>query len=252
MRKVRKQTKKIEGELLSLRDSRKSIDEFNFTFLTNFSDNSRLMHTFVGEDKNELFDVAFRQYLVFLVSCWETFFRDLFVYVNTRDSDSIGKLIDEMKVNEDILDLSKITLPELLSKSFNFQNINDLESAYNSLWGANFLESVCETTTKTCGINGKVAHGFSVNSLFANWHSTITKVFNIRHKVVHDASYRPEIDIPFMQQAEALFLLIPQLATYFMAEKFSLKRVVLSNDEFSVPYVFNMNDVISDDWEIIE
>ena len=192
MRKVRKQTGKIVDELLSLRDSRKSIDEFNFTFLTNFSDNSRLMHVFVGEDRNELFDVAFRQYLVFLVSCWETFFRDLFVYVNTRDPDSIVKLIDQMKVNEDILDLSKITLPELLSKSFNFQNINDLESAYNSLWGANFLESVCETKTEVCGVNGKVASGFSVNSLFGDWHSTITKAFNIRHKIVHDASYRAD------------------------------------------------------------
>lgn len=252
MIKVRRQTDKIVDELLSLRDSRKSIDDFYFAFLTNFSDNSRLMHVFVAKDRNELFDVAFRQYLVFLVSCWETFFRDLFVYVNTKDSVSVEKLIDQMKVRESTLDLSKITLPELLSKSFNFQNINDLESAYDSFWGSNFLESVCETKTEVCGLNGRVVSGFSISLSFEDWHSTILKVFNIRHKVVHDASYRPEIDVPFMQQAEVIFLLIPQLATHFVAERFGIKRVALSNGEFSVPYIFLVNDVISDDWEIVE
>lgn len=249
MRKVRRPTDKIVNELLSLRESRKSIDDFNFSFLTNFSDNCRMMHIFVCEDSNKLFDVAYRQYLVFLVSCWETFFRDLFVYVNTRDTDSIEKLIDNMKINENLLDLSKITLPELLSKSFNFQNINDLETAYNSLWGSDFLESVCKTKVE---VDGKVASGFSISSLFEDWHSTIAKVFYVRHKVVHDANYRPEVDVLFVQRAEALFLLIPQLVTYFVAEKYSLKRVALSNGEFSVPYIFSVNDVISDDWEIVE
>ena len=252
MRKVRKQTDKIVDELLSLRENRKSIDDFNFSFLTNFSDNSRLMHAFVGEDSNNLFDIAFRQYFVFLVSCWETFFRDLFVYVNTRDSDSIEKLVTNMKVNEDLLDISKITLPELLSKSFNFQNINDLELAYNSLWENNFLESVCQTKIDVCGLNGKVVSGLCISSLFEDWHSTITKIFSIRHKIVHDANYRPEVDVPFVRQAEALFLLIPQLATYFVAKKYDLKQVALSNGEFSAPYIFSVSDVISNDWKIIE
>jgi len=114
------------------------------------------------------------------------------------------------------------------------------------------LESVCETKIETCGLNGKVASGFSISSLFEGWHSTITKVFSVRHKVVHDANNRPEIDVPFMQQAEALFLIIPQLATYFVAEKYSLKQVALSNGEFSVPYIFSVSDVISDDWKIVE
>jgi len=110
LKKVRRQTDKIVDELVSLRASRKSIDDFNFSFLTNFSDNSRLMHVFVGEDRDKLFDIAFRQYLVFLVSCWETFFRDLFVvYVNTRDSNSIEKLVDNMKVNENSLNLSLLS-----------------------------------------------------------------------------------------------------------------------------------------------
>jgi len=198
------------------------------------------MHVFVGEDSNNLFNIAFRQYSVFLVSCWETFFRDLFVYVNTRDSNSIENLIDKMKVDESLLDLSIITLPELLSKSFNFQNINDLESAYNSLWGSNFLESVCDTKAEPCGLNGKLVSGFSVGSLFEDWHSVITKTFSIRHKVVHDASYRPEINISFIQRAEAIFLLIPQLATYFVAERFDFKRVALSDGEFFCSIYFLM------------
>lgn len=33
---------------------------------------------------------------------------------------------------------TEINLSELLSKSFNFQNLNDLEEAYNGMWGEVF------------------------------------------------------------------------------------------------------------------
>lgn len=249
---MRKQTLKLTDELQSLRNSRESIDDFNFAFLKNFSENSGLMHSFIRKDSGKLLDIAFRQYLVFLISCWETYFRDTFVYLNTIDSCSVKKLIAQMKVKESLLDLSKITLPELLSKSFNFQNLEDLESAYNSFWGADFLDSMCETKTDFCGMNGKVAESFSISSLFPEWKSIISKAFDIRHKVVHDANYRPDIDIYFIQQAEAIFLLIPQLTTYFIAKRFNLKHLALSNGEFSIPYVFTMQDILADDYVLID
>ncbi len=252
LRKVKKQTDKIVNELLSLRESRKSIDDFNMSFLTNFSDVSRLMHFFISKDRNNLFNTAFRQYFVFLVSCWETYFRDLFVYINTKDSESIVKFVEKLKINEDQLDLSIISMPELLSKSFNFQNLNDLELAYNSLWGSNFLDSVCNTKADICGLNGKFITGLSVSSMFDSWHSTIIKVFDIRHKVVHDANYRPELDASFIQRTEALFLLIPQLATYFVAERFSFERMMFSDGKSYAPYIFNVDELTKDCWKVVD
>lgn len=252
MKKVRKQTQKLIEELQDLKNNRESIDDFNFAFLINFSENSRITHSLIRKDSDKLLDIAFRQYVVFLISCWETYFRDTFVYVHTIDDVSIEKLVCLMKIDDSLLNLSEITLPELLSKSFNFQNLEDLESAYNSFWGANFLNSICETKTDVFGINGQISESFSIGSLFPEWESTVSKAFSMRHKVIHDANYRPDIDISFIQQAEAIFLFIPQLTTYFIAKRFNLKHIELSNGEFSVPYIFTMQDILSNDWMIVE
>ncbi|MFK5912934.1 MAG: HEPN domain-containing protein [Woeseiaceae bacterium] len=256
MRKVRKQSDRLIKELLELRNSRKqSLDDFNFNFLLNFGDHCRLMHSNIGKDKNkEFYEVAYRQYFVFLVSSWETFFRDLFVYIYTRDIKSTEKLLEKMNIPSDYIVQNDVTLVELLSKSFNFQSIDDLESAYDSMWKENFLVSICETNLSTIGVNGKVSRDFCISSLFPDWHTVILKIFSIRHKIVHDSNYRIEPEPKFMQKAEVVFLLIPQLVTYLVAQRYQLKHTVMSDGKVSVPYIFSIDDVLSDpaDWKVVK
>jgi len=252
LRRIRKKTDKLVDELVALRDSRMSIDNFFLSHQINFYENCRLMHSFVtsGSDNNKLLEIAYRQYYVFLVSCWETFFRDVFVYVHTVDERLTESLLAKMKPVIDTFDDDDIALSELLSKSFNFQNINDLEEAYDEVWGTNFLKHICETDIGPCGVNGKVADGFTVNNIFDDWHNDIIKIFEIRHKVVHDANFRPEVDINFIQRAEAVFLLIPQIATQLIAERFNLKRIVFSEGEYCVPYIFTVSEILANDWQV--
>lgn len=253
MRKIRKKTDKLIDELIALRDSRKSIDDFLCSHKINFYENCRLMHSFViNGSSREFLVIAYRQYYVFLVSCWETFFRDVFVYVHTQDEGLTEGLLKKMKPDIETFNNDDISLPELLSKSFNFQNIDDLEDAYYDIWGTNFFKYICSTDIGPCGINGKISGGFVMDNLFTNWHEDIIKVFSIRHKVVHDANFRPEIDIQFIQKAEAIFLLIPQIATQLIAKKFSLKRIVLQKDKHRVPYIFTVSEILANDWLIIE
>lgn len=124
MRRIRKITDKLIDELIALRDSRKSIDDFFFSHQVNFYENCRLMHSFLksGGENKELLAIAYRQYYIFLVSAWETFFRDVFVYIHTQDEMIAESLLGKMKPAIDTFDDENITLPELLSKSFNFQN----------------------------------------------------------------------------------------------------------------------------------
>lgn len=254
MRRIRKKKEKLVDELINLRDSRKSIDDFLFSHQTNFYENCRIMHSFVANDSDnrELLAIAYRQYYVFLVSSWETFFRDLFVYVYTLDEKLLDCLLKNMTPKIHKFDDDDIELPELLSKSFNFQNLNDLEDAFDKLWGSNFLKNICSTDIGPCGINGQVSNGLIMNNIIDDWHDIVIKTFSIRHKVVHDANFRPEVNIKFIQKAEAVFLLIPQVATHFVAEKFSLKRFVLSNGKHSVPYIFTVSEILANDWQVVE
>ena len=127
MRRIRKKSNRIVDELLALRSSRGSIDDFFFSHQKNFCENCRLMHSNINNDNETkaLFPVAYRQYYVFLISCWETYFRDVFVYVHTKDEKMLELLFENMKPAIDTFEKNDITFPELLSKSFNFQNIND-------------------------------------------------------------------------------------------------------------------------------
>lgn len=252
MKSVRKETDRLRDELASLRKSRKSIDDFNSNFLINYHENCRLMHSHLNGEKPSKFllPIASRQYFVFLVSCWETYFRDVFIYINTRNRSSLNKLLTRIKHTEKQLETQSVTLPELLSKSFNFQNLKDLEEAFDDLWGADFLEYVCTTQTEICGLNGKITQSFSISQLFEDWYEIIKLSFDTRHKVVHDANYRPKIDYKFIQKSEALLLMIPQLVTYFLAKRFNLKSFVLSNGEVLVPYIFTIRDILADDWQI--
>ncbi|MDD4950582.1 HEPN domain-containing protein [Sulfuricurvum sp.] len=252
---IRKQTTKLVEELISLRNSRKSADDFNFNFLINFYEISKLMNSHLKKSESsseELKLIAHRQYFVFLVSCWETFFRDFFIYIHSKDEESISSLMKKMNIYDDSISLKNITLPELLSKSFNFQNIMDIESAFNTLWGSDFFNYVCNTETGYCGIGGEITKSFSINNLFSDWDNVIKTTFDIRHKVIHDANFRPEFDALFIQKAESLFLIVPQLVTYFLIVRFDLEHVYLSHNGVTVPSIFTIHDILGQWQEVRE
>lgn len=98
------------------------------------------MHSLIStkDKKIDIYKTAYRQYFVFLISCWETYFRDVFVFVHSVDESRITTLLSKMRTETSININTEINLSELLSKSFNFQNLNDLEEAYNGMWGESF------------------------------------------------------------------------------------------------------------------
>ncbi|MFP5615519.1 HEPN domain-containing protein [Enterobacter kobei] len=254
MRKIRKLNSHIIEELTLLRETREPFEGFTFAFLKNFSENCNLMHSLIPKstDGKDIFRIAYRQYFVFLVSCWETYFRDVFVYIHSIDNKLTNILLDKMEINAHSYDNSDITLPEILSKFFNFQNLNDLEEAYNGLWGENFLHKVCNLDIAPCGFNGNVATQMIINNLIPDWRTTLEKAFKIRHRVVHDANFRPEIDMKLLNKAEAIFLIIPQISSIMITAKLNQSYTLISNDVSQYPYIFSMHDILAKDWYILE
>lgn len=255
MKRIRKPTNKLVTELKQLRDSRKSIDNCNFNFVCNFYEHCKFMHLQIssGIDKSML-TVAYRQYFVFLVSCWETYFRDTFVLINSSDAKLLSQTLKHLNIDKyDVtIESAEISLPELASKSFNFQNLEDINSAFTSLIDADFLNYVCKNKITSCAIKGRQARDLSIESLITDWRDIITNAFNIRHNIVHDANYRIEYQPELIQKIETLFLLIPQATTYFIAKKFNLKNFCMIVDGKNIgPNLFIVDDILSEDWELV-
>lgn len=249
--KPRKVTSRLKDELIQLKDSRGTIDDLYLNYLNNFSENAKLIH-FSLKGSTLIRSVARRQYLVFLISSIETFFRDLFIYVHSVDDELMNKLLRKFKNLDNYYSLEELSLIEVLSKSFNFQNINDLEIAFDQLWGISFLETICNSSINPCGFNGKVFQTLCISAMFPDWKSIFNEVFAIRHKVVHDANFRPNDITELVQKAEALFLLIPQLTIFLIVEEYKLPSIFLKTEDSTLPYIFSIHDILAEDWYMVE
>lgn len=249
--KPRKVTDKLRGELLALKNSRGTIDDFCTNYLGNFSDNAKSTH-FSLTGSSLVKSVAYRQYFVFLISSLETFFRDIFIYVHSIDAELMDKLLEKFENTEKLNNSEEFSSIEVLSKSFNFQNVNDLELAFDQLWGGSFLDVICDASISPCGFNGKVFQSVCVKNMMPAWRDVFNKTFSIRHKVVHDANYRPDNNMKLAQEAELVFLLIPQITTYVLAKKYKLKSVFLNCSGKEYPYIFSIHDMLAEDWVVVE
>jgi len=223
MAKIKNVKTKLFDELKELAESRTSIESYHFNFLQNFYENSKVIHFHIKEKtEKSILEIMYRQYFVFLISCWETYFRDVFLLTYASDESLMCELLENFEIDDSVLEQlnsNNMEVIDLLSKKFNFQNLDSLNNAFSILISDDdFLEYICTYQIEFCGINGKQVSNLSVDSLFLNWKELITKTFEIRHKVIHDANYRPSFDIHFIQQVEGLFLLVPQISTYVITK----------------------------------
>lgn len=255
MIKIKKVREKLIEEIKQLNQSRGSIENYHFNFLKNFYENSKFMHLHLNKETEKyILEIAYRQYFVFLISCWETYFRDIFILIYTLDESLLNDFLNEFDIDDDVylkIENHDIKIVELLSKKFNFQDIFKINQAFsNFICEDDFFNYINTYKIKSCIFNEKNITGLSIESLFENWNELINNAFKIRHKVIHDANYRLTIDVKFIQQVEAIFLLVPQIVTYIIVNKFNLHAINLFQDGKKYYYIFNMKDILADDWII--
>jgi hypothetical protein len=88
--KIKKKIKpNLLKELAELKNNRTSFNDFSVRYLLNVSRRYNLMHHILNDrelrkDKQSIY-IATGQYISSLVTCWETYFRDIFVYVVEQD-----------------------------------------------------------------------------------------------------------------------------------------------------------------------
>ncbi len=273
--KVRRKIKpKLLNELSHLKTTRTTFNDFSSSFLLNASKRYNLMHKVLKEkelnkDKDTIY-IAAGQYVSSLVTCWETFFRDIFVYAVEGNSSlklKIEKLIIQKGMSTDELKNAHLTLGDYGSKQYNFQELSDTCNALNFL-----LNDTKDCVTEFIDYSiDKVV--FSSPSFILYWlqeqkdiaeelYSILEQGFEIRHKTIHDANFIFEFDSNFINAFEDCMIIFPQLISISLAKKFNTKRPVYNvnanysrltahpkKDEYS--FVFNRDD-FEGEYEIID
>lgn len=267
--KKRRLTPKLLDQLSELRNTRESIDRYYLNFLVNAAKYANFVH-YVLEFKpdNETLQIPIIQYISSLVSCWETFFRDVFIFMTSIDTAFMNDICNKLNIDSSTYKnlIDDDTFSEFLSKSFNFQSIDEIESAFEFIFNKHMFSIIGSYEIPNLFIRGRFKKDFCINKLFPEWEADIFKAFDERHKITHDANYIKciNIDKRFIQSVETIFVIFPQVLSIWLASKYNLsyttmlmntEQLTISKDNDnsnSYPYLFIIDDLISKEWIICD
>lgn len=260
--------KKINDDFLNiLKDinaNRNGIDKYYNNFLINaartimFTDS---VEKEVGELKKEAEESLIEHSIVFLISTWETFFRDICVFLINEVkeiSDRAESIIGIDKLDE----VEKIGIKaEYYSKLYNYQNINEIRSSFLNLLNCDVFEEVGNHIIPY--IEDKQGYKYNLNVSLKGWFSIVVEVFEERHKIIHDANYRTKYSMKDIKKIENILLCFPQIFCIWISERYSNKFEVMrlnpkdgcisrKNDiNLSIPFLVDRKKVLGK-WHIME
>lgn len=242
-------------QLLDLEFNRNKIEEYLGNFLLNYSKFASSIHTQIalGGDKETLKIFSF-QYLSSIITCWETFFRDIFAFLNSIDPQLKKSTIAKLKLCVSDVDsiAMQVDLHGYLAKSFNFQNIEEIKKAMFPIFNSDIFKEIAKYEFETFFPSLDNSCFFSLEKNFPNYNEVIVEAIDLRHKMIHDANFirTVNLDVEFFQKMETVLLLVPQILSGLLSNKYNLPRFVLNHDGKYYDYLFLINDLICNDWVI--
>lgn len=203
-------------------------------------------------------------YICSLITCWESFFRDMFIFLCNHDP-QIKRIFESKHQGEDLLGL---TIGEYAAMRYSFQNLNLTREAFDMAFG--------KTTTKfTQYLDADLFSNmvFTTRLRIMDWvtdtayldliDKTLAQAFNIRHKLTHDANYLLKFDQELFADIEEVFQTLPQILMQVIASKYNMNRTVFNTlklylrqtdtpDIEEKPYIFSAAEFMADDWGTVE
>ncbi|PAL04092.1 hypothetical protein [Peribacillus simplex] len=244
---MKKLKPKLIDELNELKQSRGELYKFTTNFTLNLSLRMNSIQYILNEYKikkivDDTFKVSVGQYISSLITCWETIFRDIVVFLVETDKLVYSRVCDYIKKkgsSEEEIVNKQITLGEYISKQYNFQNLKETNDVFNLLLNSSKetifqqfdakVESVIFTSPNY--LMYLMQEG---NNIASELEEIISKAFTIRHKVIHDANYRYEFDSRNVAKIEDFLTVFPQFVIISLAKRYKQQRMVFHREDLTM------------------
>lgn len=219
-----KMNKKLNESFLKqindLKASRNGVDRCYINFILNMGRHVSFTENMLKEDMS-LYDeqIVIEHSIIAMVSCWETFFRDVFIYIINEDKNSRESLFNQLdEERKEVLNNLGI-IEDYFSKLYNFQNIEHIKTAFNALLDIELFNEIGSYFIPY--LKDGIIYKFSMDASLNDWFQAIVIVFNERHKIIHDANYRTNLNRSIIKACENVFLCFPQIFCHWIANKYS-------------------------------
>ncbi|WP_147445452.1 hypothetical protein [Corallococcus aberystwythensis] len=245
--------KLTEKKLKTLKEHREGRDGSSFimSFLLNTSRVTKNIRTVSGGRSAEATNENKRHFVIGLVSCMETFFRDMFIYCLDARTDLLAAYLDELKpIDVENMRASGIPLSEQLSAGVSFQNLDSVEKGFRHFFPGNggVLDRL-NSLERVVSIPSRAEKGLARVTLPQDSREVLSDLLQLRHRLVHDANYNPDFAPQALARYEAYVTLIAQFFHFAVAESLTSHRIIV--DQNGVPVMFLVEDLIADDWEVV-
>ncbi len=245
-------------QMQQLKDSRdRAIDKYYLSFIINiyremtFREHVRKI-TESFNNNRDIYNSSVSYSIISIISCWETFFRDIFVFIINTDNEVRDKLLESV----DIAMSSKIqesgTVADYFSKLYNFQSINDIKEAFNLVLNEKDIFQTIGGVIIPFTKNEEI-YKFSLNHSFPKWFDYVELMFQERHRIVHDANYRTEISLKELEKAENAFLYFPQIYAFWLNGRFNTGANIIATEikEYTIPSLMTRELMLDGSWYIL-
>ena len=216
-----------------------------------------------GKPADDDLRIDIGNYICGLVTCWETFFMEMFIFL--CNNDRVIKAIFEQK--HDGEDLQGLTIGEYAAIQYSFQNLERTRQAFDLAFG--------KTTTKFTehlDVNLFSNMAFTSQLRLMSWVSdpayltlinvALETAFETRHKFTHDANYTINLETEMLANIEEIFQILPQLFMHNIAIRYNLSRTVFHTVHFYLrktdqpedaekSYIFSAAEFMARNWQVI-
>ena len=143
-------------------------------------------------DSENIINNSRKNYLINLVSFFETWMRRLFIkMIDKYDLNSyrVAEQINRKIKFKDLIEISKtpIGMGELMAEFINFQNLSDIDKFFSAMFNENFLEQI------------KLTENTGMKPLPDGYYKTIKKGLECRHEIVHNFINNIQISREFIK-----------------------------------------------------
>jgi len=257
--------KSFIDKLSSLRANRNGDENAFLNLTSNLYTERMFVRILISQKLPEIWTrTIISHYLVSLVTCWETFFRDVFVFLLKRNPNIADELAQNPNVKRVLghAPTTQLDQEEYIASVFNFQNLDSLLDAFGPILGEH--KSLDVPTNEEVFVNSKRDGWarFSLPALFPEWKLNLDFILQERHRIIHDANHSCTVSRKDIQHLESVLFFYLQLFGIFVSNRFHLPWIKLdvstsylnlisSIDDNSKNIVLTFDDLLSDEWETL-